>query len=160
MEKRHIGFDLSIFGTIDELPREDADLLVKAEQARQGSYSPYSKFSVGAALLLENGMVIKGSNQENASFPAGLCAEGAAIYNAGSNYPNQKMKAIAIVATSGDRPLESPAAPCGVCRQAIAEYEQKQKSPIRIIMKGETGPIYTCNSVADLLPLGFDSSFL
>lgn len=160
MEKKHIGFELSIFNSMDEMSEDDVILLRQAETARQNSYSPYSKFSVGAALLLETGTVLLGSNQENASFPAGLCAEGVAVFNAGANYPNEKIMAIAITAASEEHHLDKPAAPCGICRQAIAEYETKQKSPISIIMKAEDGPIYKCDSISDLLPLGFDSSFL
>ena len=142
------------------MTEEDVSLLKEAENAVQNSYSPYSKFAVGAALLLESGKVLLGSNQENASFPAGLCAEGVTIFNAGANYPNEKIKSIAITVTSEQHNLKQPAAPCGICRQAISEYEKKQKSPISILMKAENGPIYKCDSIADLLPLGFDSSFL
>lgn len=160
MEKKQIGFELLVFNSLDEMSESDVNLLHQAETARQNSYSPYSKFSVGAALLLENGTVLLGSNQENASFPAGLCAEGVAVFNAGSNYPNERIKTIAIMAASEEHHLNKPAAPCGICRQAIAEYEIKQKTPIAIIMKAQDGPIYKCGSVSDLLPLGFDSSFL
>ena len=160
MEKKHIGFELSIFDSLDEMTQGDVKLLGEAERARQNSYSPYSKFSVGAALMLESGRILLGSNQENASFPAGLCAEGVALFNAGANHPEEKIKAIAITASSEEHNLDQPAAPCGICRQAIIEYEKKQKSPISIIMKGQTGPVYKCNSISDLLPLGFDSSFL
>ena len=160
MEKKHIGFELSIFNSLDEMEKGDVALLKEAERAMQNSYSPYSRFRVGAALLLESGKVLWGSNQENASFPAGLCAEGVAVFQAGANHPNEKIEAIAITATSEEHHLEQPAAPCGICRQAISEYEKKQKSPIRILMKAQNGPIYACDSIADLLPLGFDSSFL
>ena len=91
MEKKQIGFELSIYQSDQELPHEDAMILTKAKQARESSYSPYSKFRVGAALLLKNGKVLLGSNQENASFPAGLCAEGVALFNAGANYPNEEI---------------------------------------------------------------------
>ncbi len=156
MEKKHIGFELTIFNSLDEMTKEDVELLQKAEKARKNSYSPYSKFSVGAALLLESGETVLGSNQENASFPAGLCAEGVALFSAGANFPKEKIRAIAVTTSS----KQHPASPCGICRQSIAEYENKQKAPIRILMKGEEGPIYACNSISDLLPLGFDSSFL
>ena len=160
MEKKHISFELVVYEDLDELPEKDAALIKQAEEARKNSHSPYSKFSVGAALLLENGTTVLGSNQENASFPAGLCAEGVALFHAGANFPKEAIVAIAITAGSKENPLVQPAAPCGICRQAISEYEKKQKSPIRILMKGQTGPIYACNAIADLLPLGFDSSFL
>lgn len=160
MEKKHIGFELTVFESVKEMSNSDMLLLQEAEKARKNSYSPYSKFSVGAALLLESGNIVLGSNQENASFPAGLCAERVAIFSSGANFPNEKIKSIAIVARSEVNGLNQPAAPCGICRQSIAEYENKQGSPIQIIMKGQTGPIYKCDSVTDLLPLGFDSSFL
>ncbi len=160
MEKRHIGFELKVFESLDEMTKEDAVLVQEAEKAKQTSHSPYSRFSVGAALLLESGKIVLGSNQENASFPAGLCAEGVALFHAGANYPKEKIMAIAVVAASEENILDQPAAPCGICRQSISEYENKQKSPIRIIMKGQIGPIYACDSISDLLPLGFDSTFL
>ena len=160
MEKKYIGFELLIFNSLDELHSNDAYLLEQAEKARQNSYSPYSKFSVGAALLLESGNVILGSNQENASFPAGLCAEGVALFNAGANHRTEIIKAIAITAGSEENLVNRPVPPCGICRQSIIEYEKNQKSPIRILMKGQYGPIYICDSISDLLPLGFDSSFL
>jgi len=160
MEKKHIGFELLIFDGLKELPYQDAALLKQAEKAKKTAYAPYSKFSVGAALLLENEEVVLGSNQENASFPAGLCAEGSALFNAGANFPNEKILAIAVIASSEVHELNRPAAPCGICRQSISEYENKQKSPIRIIMSAETGPVYVSDSISNLLPLGFDGSFL
>lgn len=160
MKKRHIGFELKIYDSSDELSAADATLLLEAKKAMKNAYAPYSKFSVGAALLLENGEVILGNNQENASFPAGLCAEGVAIFNAGANHPQKRIDAIAVMASSQLHSSNTPAAPCGVCRQAIAEFENKQKHPIRIIMAAPPGPVYICDSIAHLLPLGFDSSFL
>lgn len=160
MKKKKVGFELTVYDTIAELSAEDALLMNKAEEAIKSSHSPYSNFRVGAAVVLESGAVVLGSNQENASFPAGLCAEGVAVFSAGANYPEDPIKAIAITSFSEEHQLSNPAAPCGICRQAIAEYEQKQNSPITIIMKGEVGPIYKCGSIADLLPLGFDNSFL
>jgi len=160
MEKKQISFELSIFNTLDEMLPEDAQLIEEANKAMANSYSPYSKFSVGAALLLESGKILLGSNQENASFPAGICAERVALFYAGANYPNEKIKAIAITTSAQRHVSQQPAAPCGICRQAISEYENKQEHPIRIIMGGLNGPIYTCGSILDLLPLGFDNSFL
>ena len=153
MEKKRISFELAIFDSLDEMSPSDVSLLKEAEKA-------YSKFSVGAALRLENGKILLGSNQENASFPAGLCAEGVALFNAGANYPNEVIQAIAVVVSSEENQLNQPAAPCGICRQSISEYENKQKKPIRILMKAPDGPIYACDSISDLLPLGFNSSFL
>lgn len=158
--KKRIQFDLTFYNSEDELSVEDSDLLKLAVKARDKAYAPYSKFQVGAAVLLVNGEVVLGNNQENASYPSGLCAERVAIFSAGANYPNETIKKIAISAASNDYEVKEPAGPCGNCRQAIAEYEYKQKSPIPIIMRGESGPIYKCDAIADILPLGFNNSFL
>lgn len=160
MEKKYIGFELTVYQSLNEMPQTDAQLLCEAEKAMASSYSPYSKFRVGAALLLESGTILLGSNQENASFPAGLCAERVVVFTAGANYSNQIIKAIAITAASQKHILDQPATPCGICRQAIAEYEKKQKAPIQIIMKGQSGPIYSCHSISELLPLCFDNTLL
>ena len=160
MKKKHIGFELAIFQTPEELPAQSKKLLELAETARNDAYAPYSKFQVGAAVLLENGEVVIGNNQENASYPSGLCAERVAVFQAGAKYPGVPIVEIAISAASKEHLLEIPAAPCGNCRQSIMEYEQRQKLPISLIMKAEKGPIYSCNSVADILPLAFGNSFL
>jgi len=160
MEKKNIGFELSIYASENELSQIDSDLLKKAESAREDAYAPYSSFQVGAAIRLENGEIIIGNNQENASYPSGLCAERVAVFQAGARFPEEKMLSIAISATSKNYIVDTPAGPCGNCRQAIAEYEQKQKTPITILMRGEKGKIYKCNSIAELLPLAFSNSFL
>lgn len=160
MKKRNIAFELLIFESLQELNVADRELMKEAIKARGHAYSPYSKFNVGAALLLENGEVVTGSNQENASYPSGLCAERVAIFYASSKFPEVPIKAIAISAASQNYVVDKPAAPCGNCRQAISEYEIKQQSPIPIIMSGETGEILKCQSVSDILPLAFNSSFL
>lgn len=160
MKKQHIGFELTIFESIDELSQNDQKLLTAAEKAREGAYAPYSKFQVGAAVLLENGEIVIGSNQENASYPSGLCAERVAVFQAGAKFPGVTINSVAISAFSKDHVVEIPAAPCGNCRQSIIEYEQKQKSPITILLKAEEGPIYKCGSMDDILPLAFSSSFL
>jgi cytidine deaminase len=160
MKEVKIESTLTVYENYEELPQDIASLMNKAMEARQKSYSPYSKFSVGAALLLENGEIITGSNQENASYPSGLCAERTAIYYAGAQYPTTKIIQMAIVAGSNVKQTVSPIPPCGACRQAIAEYEVKQESPIEIYFMGETGKVVKSNSLANLLPLGFDKSFL
>lgn len=160
MKKEHIGFDLIVCESESELSEEERQLMAEAKKARKNAYAPYSRFQVGAAVLMENGEVVIGNNQENASYPSGLCAERVAVFQAGAKYPRGVIKAIAINAASLKYTVKLPAAPCGNCRQSIAEYEQRQKSPITIILQGEEGVIYKCNSVADLLPLGFDNSFL
>jgi len=132
----------------------------QAAKARKKAYAPYSKFSVGVAIQLENGEVVTGNNQENASYPSGLCAERTAIYYAGAQFPNVKILKLVITAGSQNKITTSPIPPCGACRQAIAEYEVKQETPIEIYFMGETGKVIKSNSLANLLPLVFDKSVL
>lgn len=160
MRKQQLSFELTIFDTLDELSEADQALMSKAVAARKNAYAPYSSFQVGAAVVLENGKVVIGSNQENASYPSGLCAERVAIFQAGALYPGVSIKAVAISATSKNHVVDSPAAPCGNCRQAMLEYETKQKKPIQLFLMGETGKVLQCHSIADILPLGFDGSLL
>lgn len=158
--QRKISFDIHIYSMLKELNDEDRTLMESAIQARKKAYAPYSNFNVGAALLLENGEVVHGNNQENASYPSGLCAERVAVFYAGAQFPGVKMRAIAISAASKHYEVAQPAAPCGNCRQSISEYEFKQGTPVKLLLMGETGHIIACSSLADLLPLGFNSSFL
>ncbi|MGX1929897.1 cytidine deaminase [Flagellimonas sp. 2504JD4-2] len=160
MEKKQIGFELTIYEHTHELSQIEQKLLHEAEVARESAYSPYSNFKVGAAVLLENGEIVIGNNQENSSYPSGLCAERVAVFQAGARFPGVVIKTIAISATSENYVVDKPAGPCGNCRQSIIEYEQKQQSPISILLRGEIGPIFKCNSVNDILPLAFSSSFL
>ncbi len=160
MQKQKISFELTIFSTLTELSKEDQVLLSTAVAARKNAYAPYSHFQVGAAVLMENGETVIGNNQENASYPSGLCAERVAVFQAGALYPGIPIKAVAISATSKNYVLDTPVAPCGNCRQSILEYEIKQKRSIKLLLMGESGPVYQCGSVADILPLGFNSSFL
>lgn len=139
---------------LDELDADRRALVEKAREATKGSYAPYSHFNVGAALLLDNGMIIKGANQENAAFGAGTCGERSAIFNAGANYPGVAIKRLAVTAfTNGDF-VEEPCAPCGVCRQAILEYETQSGKPIEMLLCGRDR-VLVIDSVADLLPLCF-----
>lgn len=160
MKEIKIESNFFVYQNLDALPKDVFSLLQKATEARKKAYAPYSKFQVGAAILLENGEIITGSNQENASYPSGLCAERTAIYYAGSQFPKVKILKMAIVAGSSKKVTDKPIPPCGACRQAIAEYEIKQESPIEIYFKGETGKIVKSNSLANLLPLVFDKSML
>lgn len=148
------------FDSIAELPTDALDLMQQAEQSRANAYAPYSKFRVGAAILLDNGKIIVGNNQENAAFPSGLCAERTALYHVGSNYPDARILKIAISAAADQGETNSPIPPCGNCRQSIAEYESKQKSPIEIYFTGKTGPVYKSDSLKDLLPFTFDKDYL
>lgn len=151
---------LNVYDTLEELPQEVIFLMEQAMEARNKSYSPYSKFSVGAAVLLENNEVITGSNQENASYPSGLCAERTAIFYAGSQFPEVNIKRMAIVAGSRLKITTEPIPPCGACRQSIAEYEIKQKAPIEIYFMGEVGKVIRSHSLSNLLPLVFDNAVL
>ena len=160
MKKRRISFELLVFDTLDELSQSEKELMQIAAEVRENAYAPYSQFMVGAAVLLDNGEIVIGSNQENASFPSGLCAERVAVFQAGARYPNVAIKTIAISVSSKTHEVDRPAAPCGNCRQAIAEYEQKQNTPISILMMGVSGKIFKCESLNDILPLAFGSSYL
>jgi len=158
--RKNISFDITVHSSFDELNNKDQILMKAAIKARQDAYAPYSNFNVGAAVLLENGVIVEGNNQENASYPSGLCAERVAVFYAGAKFPGIRIKAIAISAASATHEVSEPAAPCGNCRQAISEYEFRQGDPIKILLMGETGSIIECDSLADLLPLGFNSTFL
>jgi cytidine deaminase len=160
MKEINIETHFSEFENLNELSIEDQNLMLQAVNIRKKAYAPYSKFRVGAALLLENGEVILGSNQENAAYPSGLCAERVAIFHAGANYPDVKILKIAITATSDFKSNTTPIPPCGSCRQSIAEYEFNQDAPIEILFMGEKGMIYKSKSIKNLLPLAFDKNFL
>ncbi|GAB4157913.1 MAG: cytidine deaminase [Winogradskyella sp.] len=151
---------LSVYDDLSELPQDIKQLMDAAIKARDNAYAPYSKFKVGAAILLDNLEIVIGSNQENASYPSGLCAERTAIYYAGAKYPNAKILKMALTASSQNQVTDSPIPPCGACRQTISEYEIKQEKPIEIYFMGATGKVVKSNSLANLLPLGFDRSFL
>lgn len=158
--KKKFSFEITVYHGINELESTDALLLEKSIDARKNAYAPYSNFQVGAAVLLENGEIVTGSNQENASYPSGLCAERVAVFYAGAKFPGIKIEKIAISAASSKHKVDTPAAPCGNCRQAISEYEFKQKKHIKLLLMGEVGNIIQCNSVEDILPLGFNSTYL
>lgn len=160
MKEVKIESIFKVYEGLSELPNDIQQLMQSAINTRENAYAPYSKFKVGAAILLDNNEVVVGSNQENASYPSGLCAERTAIYYAGAKYPNAKILKIAITASSQNQVTDSPIPPCGACRQSISEYEIKQEQPIEIYFMGATGKVVKSNSLANLLPLGFDRSFL
>lgn len=139
-----------------EMSPEDQELVAAAHEARKGSYSPYSNFQVGAALRLENGLIVKGANQENAAYPSGLCAERTAMFWASANYPDVAFDTLAISAADHGVLCELPASPCGSCRQVMAEYEKKYGRPIKVILVGAKR-IRKFSKVEDLLPIIFDS---
>lgn len=160
MKEQKISITITVFQSIEDLPLNYRALMDSAVNTRKNAYAPYSNFYVGAAVLLANGEIVTGSNQENASYPSGLCAERVAVFQASSQFPGEQILCIAISATSRNYVVSRPVAPCGNCRQSIAEYENKQGTPITLLFMGETGEIIQCQSLADILPLAFNSSFL
>jgi cytidine deaminase len=155
--------DLNIFlyeYNLQELDNTDIHLLEKAKQACNNAYAPYSNFCVGAAIMLANGNIILGSNQENAAYPSGMCAERTAIFAAGANNPGVTINTIVVTACKQNTNIYIPVSPCGACRQAILEYEVKQQSPIRIILMGEDDSIYISPSISNLLPIQFSAQQL
>ena len=160
MKEINITTKFSAFDSLIDLPKDVQTLMTEAVEVRKKAYAPYSNFRVGTALLLDNGKIVLGSNQENAAFPSGLCAERVAIYYAGSVYPEAKIIKMAISAASDTNTTDAPIPPCGACRQSIAEYEFKQEIPIEIYFMGEIGAIYKSDSLKNLLPFAFDKKFL
>lgn len=160
MEKMKISATISIYKSVEELSDDIQELFKKAVEARDKAYAPYSKYLVGAALRLSSGRIVTGSNQENAAYPSGLCAERTAIFCAGANYPDETIKTLVVSVKSENKEISNPTPPCGACRQAIAEYEFKQNQPINIYFRGETGDIYKTDSLIDILPLAFNNSFM
>ncbi|NQX90690.1 MAG: cytidine deaminase [Flavobacteriales bacterium] len=153
MERREIGISYCIIDSLDDLEVAEQHLMKMAFEALEGSYSPYSNFKVGAAVLLESGEIVKGSNQENAAYPSGMCAERVALFATGANFPGEIIKALAIVTPHEN--LELPIGPCGGCRQVMLEYELKQASPIKVLMGGSKGKIYTFSDCKGLMPFFF-----
>lgn len=145
---------------VQELDSVEQNLVQQARSCVEDAYAPYSRFQVGAAVLLEDGTVVTGNNQENASYPIGMCAERVALFAASAHYPRIRVKAIAITARSASFIIDKPVTPCGACRQAIAEYEHRHGSPIRIIMTGESGPLLIAESISPLLPFQFTADDL
>lgn len=156
--------DLTIKSTIkvyqyDELSDEDKKLIDESVEATKRSYAPYSNFSVGAAALLDNGITVTGTNQENAAYPSGLCAERTTLFYANSQYPECAVKSLAIAARTVKDFIPTPIPPCGACRQVILETEKRYNTPIRILLYGKEC-IYVIEGISDLLPLSFDASAL
>ncbi|WP_445749461.1 cytidine deaminase [Polaribacter sp.] len=160
MKKIDITTIATVFKDISDLAADDQMLMKQAILARENAYAPYSKFSVGAALLLANGEIIFGSNQENAAYPSGMCAERVAIWNAGARFPNIQILQLAISAKSANSLVDKPVGPCGACRQSLLEYEFKQKQPFEILFMGEVGEVVKVSSITSLLPFSFDNSYL
>ena len=156
MSEVKITINYEEFNSASEMLPEDQQLVKAALEAQEGSYSPYSDFQVGAALRLINGVIVKGANQENIAYPSGLCAERTAMFWAGANYPDVPFDTLAIAGSDHGVLCESPASPCGACRQVMAEYQKKHNRPLKIILIGSQR-IRKFHCVDDLLPFIFDS---
>jgi cytidine deaminase len=160
MHKQTAGLEYEVYESLSQLSPEDANLLVKARAVTESAYAPYSTFYVGAAALMENGAIITGTNQENASFPAGICAERVALAAVSSIHPDIPIKTMAISYNGNGIPSDHPISPCGVCRQVLTEYEGRIGRPVRLILGGLKGVIYIIASASHLLPLAFTSDEL
>jgi cytidine deaminase len=153
MERKTVVTEIRFY-QFDELTPEYQQLITLAKEQTQKSYSPYSHFAVGAAILMNSGEIFAGSNQENAAYPSGLCAERTTMFFANAQCPETPIKAIAIAAYSHDDFIDDPIAPCGACRQALLENESRFGQPLQVLLYGKKG-IYVVDSVKDLLPLCF-----
>lgn len=160
MKKEEYKFSYEVYDSIDELKEEDAWMLAEAREVTQHAYAPYSHFHVGAIARLVNGEIVAGSNQENASFPVGLCAERVLLASAASLYPKIPIDTIAVSYQSGIGNSDHPITPCGICRQALQEFKNRVNHPIRLILGGMEGKVFIIPDAGMLLPLGFTSDEL
>ncbi len=154
MQQKNINISYSEYSSLSELPDDERLLLEKAIDATATAYSPYSHFCVGAAVLLANGEIVTGSNQENMAYPSGLCAERTAMFAASVQYPGVAMRKIAIVGKNAQGQL-CPATPCGACRQVISEYQDLAKQNIQVILFHNYGKVLVLDGIDSLLPLRF-----
>ena len=155
MISKEIKIAFEEYSTLDQLNSSDKDLCLEAVKAMGNSHSPYSKFRVGAALRLQSGKIIYGSNQENVAYPSGLCAERVALFHWGANHPDDSIVSLAVTAHTNEFSLVKPVTPCGSCLQVLAEYEKKQDRQLRIILYCLDGPIWITNGVGSFLPFMF-----
>ena len=155
MLQKTLHIPVELYQDIGALEKEDQILLQAARLATVNSYAPYSKFRVGAALRLSNGQLITGTNQENASFPAGICAERVALSAASAVYPGIAIEGLAVSYFNEAGDSDQPISPCGICRQTLSEYEQRFDHTIRLVLGGKSGPVYIIRRSSDLLPLAF-----
>lgn len=154
MQKEY-SFKFQLYPNWESLQTVDKSVVNKAFEAMEKAYAPYSKFKVGAALLLEDGQIIQGNNQENIAYPSGLCAERVALFHAGAQFPGITVDLICIVAKGDLMPISQLLSPCGACRQVMLESENRQNKPIRIILVNQDNRTMSIDSVQNLLPFGF-----
>ena len=155
MRNKQLTLQYEEYASDTELAAEDALLLAKAREAIVHAYAPYSRFRVGAAARLDNREIVTGTNQENASFPAGICAERTLLSAIASLYPDARIDSIAISYDNEKGASDQPISPCGICRQSLKEFENRTQHPIRLILGGQTGPVYVIPESGALLPLAF-----
>ena len=160
MHEQKFEFEYEVYNDISELKKDDAELLIKARAVTKQAYAPYSNFFVGAVAKLNNGETVAGTNQENASYPVGICAERVLLGNAATLYPGISIDTMAISYDSKEVKSDHPISPCGMCRQSLVEYETRTEKPIRLILAGQEGKIYIVNTVKFLLPFAFTSGEL
>ncbi|WP_295767828.1 cytidine deaminase [uncultured Mucilaginibacter sp.] len=155
MVKHNINIAFEEYQTFEELNESDKALCLEAEKALGGSHSPYSNFRVGAALRLKSGRIVYGSNQENAAYPSGLCAERVALFTWSANFANDPVEAMAVTANTSKFKIEKPITPCGSCLQVLAEFEKKQLMPIRTLLYCKNGVTWATNGADSFLPFMF-----
>jgi cytidine deaminase len=155
MKENKFEFSYEVYDDISELNEKDAWLLNEARAITEQAYAPYSNFHVGAVAMLSNGEVVAGTNQENASYPVGICAERVLLGNAATLYPGVNIETMAISYNSDEVKSDHPISPCGMCRQAILEYENRLKQPIRLILGGMEGKVQIIKTASLLLPFAF-----
>ncbi len=160
MIEKNVSIKYYVADRLDQLPKDEQDLVNLAREMTNDAYAPYSAFYVGAAILLENGEIVKGSNQENGAYPSGLCAERVAAFSASAGHPGVSMKKIAVCARSNRLEVKEPVSPCGACRQVLLEYENLQKEPMKVLLASDNGKVVVIERVDDLLPLSFSGNGL
>ncbi len=160
MKEKKYEFTYTVYDDISELTEEDQWLLNQAREVTSNAYAPYSNFQVGAVARMANGEIVAGSNQENASFPVGLCAERVLLASISSLFPRIPISKIAVSYKSEHHKSDHPISPCGICRQSLQEFESRIKKPVQLILGGMTGPVYVIDSASRLLPLAFTSEEL
>jgi cytidine deaminase len=160
MKKKEQHFSYEEYDSVEELDKEDAQLLNAAKAVTKNAYAPYSHFRVGAVAKLENGQIVSGTNQENASFPAGICAERVLLSTAASLYPGEPIQTLAISYQNEKGPSDRPISPCGICRQSLQEFEQRTGKTIRLVLGGQEGKVHIIPQSGLLLPFAFTSDEL
>lgn len=160
MTEQKYEFNYKVYNSIEELPEDQRWLLNEAREVTEQAYAPYSNFKVGAIARLANGEIVAGTNQENASFPVGLCAERVLLASVSSLYPKVPIETIAISYKGEGHASDHPVSPCGICRQSLQEFESRVNHPIQLILGGMHGPVHVIDTASRLLPLAFTSSEL